>query len=135
MDINRVELRGNLGKDPEIFEPTTDRGLMVKLSLATNIRYRDRSGKEVEQTEWHNIVCFDWSAEVARTFRKGIKVSLEGYLRNRTYENEQGKRTVVEVVVRDLHEVKAPPRNESQADSTPARHSNDAPASAEPNYH
>jgi single-strand DNA-binding protein len=135
MDLNQVRVRGNLGKDPVFFEATNERAAMASFSLATNVRYRDRSGKEVERTEWHNIVLYDWCAEVARGYSVGTKVDVEGYLRTRKYESADGKGSVVEIVGRDIHEVKLPPRSE-RGDNAPAQPQQAGhPAEAEPNYH
>ena len=135
MDVNQVRLRGNLGKDPVFFEATNDRADMASLSLATNVRYRDRSGKEVERTEWHHIVLYDWCADVARDYRVGTKVDVEGYLRTRKYESAEGKSSVVEIVGRDIHEVKWPLRTE-RGDNAPARQNQTGISDeSEPNYH
>lgn len=97
--INRVQLLGNLGADPEFKE--LDGGKSVaKFSLATH--YKNANGEE--QTQWHNLIAWGKTAEiVANYLTKGNRVAIEGRLNNRSYEDKQGvKRYVTEIVVNDL---------------------------------
>lgn len=96
--VNKVILIGNLGKDPEI--RTMESGRKVaNFPLATTEVYRDRSGERVETTEWHNIVLWGPSAEVAEKYlRKGMQVFIEGKLRTRSYEDKEGaKKYITEI--------------------------------------
>lgn len=96
--VNKVILIGNLGKDPEI--RTMESGRKVaNFPLATTEVYKDRSGERVETTEWHNIVLWGPSAEVAEKYlRKGMQVFIEGKLRTRSYEDKEGaKKYITEV--------------------------------------
>jgi hypothetical protein len=62
--INKVILIGNLGKDPEV--KYTPQGTPVaKLTLATNERFKDKSGEWQDRTEWHNVVLWQRLAEIA----------------------------------------------------------------------
>lgn len=97
--LNRIELIGNVGKDPEI--RTFDNGDKVaSLSLATSERYKDRKGELREVTEWHNITVFGSQADnVERIIVKGTLLFVEGRLRSREYEDREGvTRKAVEVV-------------------------------------
>src|SRR5262249_13435060 len=78
--VNKVILIGNLGKDPEV--KYTPSGVPVaKLTLATNERYKDKSGEWQERTEWHNVVLWQRLAEIAGEYlKKGGKVYIEGRL-------------------------------------------------------
>ena len=61
--LNRVQLIGNLGKDPEI--KYTPQGTPVaKITLATNERFKDKAGEWQDRTEWHNIVLWQRLAEI-----------------------------------------------------------------------
>ena len=90
--INKVILVGNVGQDPQV--RTMQNGQkVVNFSLATSDRWRDRqSGEQKEQTEWHRIVVFNSNlADVAeRMLQKGTKLYLEGSLRTRKWQNQQG---------------------------------------------
>lgn len=89
--INKVILIGNLGKDPEVRH--LDNGVKVtRFSLATTESYKDRDGNRKEQTEWHNIVLWRGLAEVAERFlKKGNTIYIEGKIRNRQWEDKEGK--------------------------------------------
>jgi len=67
--VNKVILVGNLGKDPEV--KYTPSGVPVaKFSLATNERYKDKSGEWQDRTEWHNIVAWQRLAEIIGEYVK-----------------------------------------------------------------
>ena len=90
--INKVILVGNVGQDPQVRTMQSGQKV-VSFSLATSYRWRDRqSGEQKEQTEWHRIVIFNPNlAEVAeRMLQKGTKLYLEGSLRTRKWQNQQG---------------------------------------------
>jgi single-strand DNA-binding protein len=101
--INKVILIGRLGKDPEIksFENGAKR---ASFTLATSESRRDKEGNRVEQTEWHNIVCWRNLAEIAEKYLiKGKLIYLEGKLRTRSWEETNGmKRYMTEVEVSTL---------------------------------
>ena len=90
--INKVILVGNVGQDPQI--RTMQNGQKVaSFSLATSDRWRDRqTGEQKEQTEWHRVVIFNSNlVEVAeRMLQKGTKLYIEGSLRTRKWQNQQG---------------------------------------------
>ncbi len=97
--INKVILIGNLGRDPEV--RTLESGTMVaKFPVATNERYRDKSGEWQTLTEWHDIVVWRGLAERAeRDLKKGSLVYVEGKLTHRKYQDRDGiERYVTEVV-------------------------------------
>jgi len=103
MHFNIVCLSGNLGADPEL-KFTASSKAVCNMRLATNRRYTDASGNLQERTDWHRIVVFGKQAEAcAQHLKKGRLVGVEGELRSRTYEAQDGtKRTVVEVVARSV---------------------------------
>lgn len=90
--INKVILIGNLGADPEV-RYTTNNVAIANLSLATSESWRDKNtGETVEQTEWHRVVCYRRLAEIAGEYlRKGSKVYIEGRLRTRKWQDQQGQ--------------------------------------------
>lgn len=100
MSLNKVQLIGNVGKDPEV--RYLDSGVAVAtFPLATTDRaYTLANGTQVpERTEWHNIVLWRGLAETAEKYvRKGDKLYIEGKIRSRSYDDQNGvKRYVVEI--------------------------------------
>ncbi|MCX6155492.1 MAG: single-stranded DNA-binding protein [Candidatus Kapabacteria bacterium] len=96
--LNRAQLIGNLGKDPEM--RTTPSGSSVcSFSLATTDSYKDKNGSNQESTEWHNIVLWDKLAEIAHQYlKKGSRIFIEGKIKNRSYEGKDGNtRYITEV--------------------------------------
>jgi single-strand DNA-binding protein len=90
MSLNKVMLIGNVGTDPEVryLDGNTK---VATFRLATTERYRDRNGETRENTEWHSIVAWRQSADVAERFiRKGTSLFIEGRLRTRTWTDQQG---------------------------------------------
>ena len=109
MSLNKVMLIGNVGRDPEVryLDGNGQNGQGTKVAtftLATSERYRDRSGELRENTEWHNIVAWRQSADVAEKFvRKGTQLYIEGRLRTRSYTDPQGvKKYTTEITVDSL---------------------------------
>jgi len=97
--VNKVILVGNLGKDPEVRH--LENGTAVaNFTIATSESYKDREGNRVDQTEWHNVVVWRKLAEIAENYlKKGSQIYLEGKLRTRSWEDQQGnKRYTTEVV-------------------------------------
>ena len=90
--INKVILVGNVGQEPQV--RTMNNGQKVaSFSLATSDRWRDKnSGEQKEQTEWHRIVVFQPGLVdvVERMLQKGTKLYIEGSLRTRKWQNQQG---------------------------------------------
>jgi single-strand DNA-binding protein len=100
---NKVQLIGHLGIDPEVKEFKSGKKV-AKLSMATSDIYRDREGKKVSQTQWHNLVIWGKLADIAEQYlHKGSEVAVEGRLSYRSYDDSEGnKRYYTEVVVNDL---------------------------------
>ena len=103
--LNRVQLVGNVGKDPEV-RTTQDGRKIVNLSLATSESWTDKnSGERKERTEWHRVVIFnDRLADVAEKYvAKGSKIFVEGALQTRKWTDQQGQeRYSTEVVVQQF---------------------------------
>jgi single-strand DNA-binding protein len=100
MSVNKIILIGNVGKEPEV--KYYDNGVSVaNFSLATTERgYTAANGTQVpDRTEWQNIVLWRGLAEVAEKYvHKGSKIYIEGKIRTRSYDDQQGvKRYVTEV--------------------------------------
>ena len=93
--VNKVILLGNLGKDPDIM--TFENGVKKSsFSVATNESYKDKDGKWVEQTEWHNVVL--WRLQAEKNLIKGDTVYIEGKLKTRSWDDKDGiKRYTTEI--------------------------------------
>jgi single-strand DNA-binding protein len=102
--VNKVILIGNLGKDPEV-KYTPQGTAVAKITLATNERFKDKSGTWQDRTEWHNVVLWQRLAEIAGEYlKKGGKVYIEGRLQTRSWDDKQTnqKKYMTEVVANDL---------------------------------
>lgn len=103
--LNKVQLIGNLGKDPEV-RHTQDGRAIVNFSLATTESWRDKStGERKEKTEWHTIVIFNEGlAKVAEQYlKKGSSVYVEGQLQTRKWVDKNGDdRYSTEVVLQNF---------------------------------
>ncbi|MBM6844659.1 single-stranded DNA-binding protein [Phocaeicola plebeius] len=103
--LNKVQLIGNLGKDPDV--RTLDGGSKVcQFTLATTEKgYTLQNGTKVpDKTEWHNIVMWKGLADVAEKYlHKGDKIYVEGKIRTRSYEdNNKVRRYVTEIFVDNM---------------------------------
>lgn len=116
--VNKVILIGNVGKDPEV-KYTPSGVALAKFSLATNEKFKDKSGEWQERTEWHNVLAWQRLAEVVGEYvQKGTKLFIEGRLQTSSWEdrNSGEKKYRVEIVARDIVLLGA-----RDADSDPGR--------------
>lgn len=99
--VNKVILIGNLGADPDVrYMPSGD--AVANCRIATSEAWKDKqSGELHERTEWHNVVFFGRTAETVKQYlRKGSKIYVEGKLRTRKWQTQDGQdRYTTEVVV------------------------------------
>ena len=127
--VNKVILIGNLGKNPYVVAFPQDRhdetsNLVKKASfpLATTEYRRNKDGERIEQTEWHNVVCWRSLAEIAeKILRKGTQIYVEGKLQTRSWEDKDGNKRYITEVVADNFTVIA---NRNRQDEQPS-HEND----------
>lgn len=100
--VNKVILVGNLGADPEV-KSFQNGGRVANLRIATSESWKDRNtGERQERTEWHNVAIFSEGlvGVVERFLRKGSKIYVEGQLRTRKWQDQQGQdRYTTEVVL------------------------------------
>ena len=108
---NKVQLIGNLGKDPEVKNLTSGK-IKANFSLATSENYRNAQGEKVTDTQWHNVVAWGKIAEIAENYlQKGNKVAIEGKLVHRVYDDSEGqKRYITEVVANSVMMLDAKPK-------------------------
>ena len=87
---NKVTLRGNLGKAPEVKTLDTNRKV-ARISVASNEVYKNSNGEKVVHTTWHNIVMWGKLAELAESsLNKGTEIAIDGKLINRNYTDKNG---------------------------------------------
>lgn len=106
--MNKVILIGNLTKDPEL--RTTPSGKQVcKCSIATNESYKDQSGQWKQIADYHNLVIWgNRAGAFAQYNRKGSKVSIEGKVKTRSYQDNQGVTKYITEIVVDNFEFLTP---------------------------
>ena len=100
---NKVQLIGNLGNDPEVITLESGKKL-AKISIATNDSYKNAEGEKVTDTQWHNVIAWNKTAEIMEKYlQKGNEVAIEGKLTSRSYEDKDGvKKFVTEIVCNEL---------------------------------
>lgn len=123
--LNKVQLIGNLGQDPEI--KNLDGGNKIaNFSVATSESYTSKSGEKVTNTEWHRCVVYGKGAEIIEKYvKKGSRLYLEGSIKTRSWDDKDGvKKYATEITVRDFKFL-------SSADNSaaPQQEPNNAPAS------
>lgn len=120
--LNKVQLIGNLTRDPELrYTPTG--AAVCSFGLATNRNWTTDQGEKHDEAEFHNIVAWNKLAELCSQFLiKGRKVYLEGRLATRTWQAQDGtQKTRTEIVISDMILLDSKrPENES-ADQIPER--------------
>ena len=107
MAVNKVILVGNVGKDPEVKYFDND-NVKVNFPLATSERgYTTSSGTQVpERTEWHNIVCWRGLAQIVEKFvKKGTQLYIEGKIRSRSYDDQNGVKRYITEIYADTVEI------------------------------
>ncbi len=100
---NNVRLIGRLGQNPDVKELDGGKKL-AKFSLATSESHRDEKGEKVTETQWHNLIAWGKTADIASKYLvKGKEIAIEGKLSTRNYTDKEGiKRYVTEVVVSEI---------------------------------
>ena len=102
--INKVILVGNLGADPETrYMPSGS--AVTNLSVATSESWKDKqTGEQKERTEWHKVAMFNRLAEIAAEYlKKGSQVYIEGKLRTRKWQDQNGQdRWTTEIIADEM---------------------------------
>ncbi len=102
--VNKVIIIGNIGQDPEIkYMPSG--GAVTNVSIATSESWKDKTtGQPQERTEWHRVVFFNRLGEIAGQYlKKGSKVYIEGSLRTRKWQAQDGTdRYTTEIVANEM---------------------------------
>lgn len=138
--INKVILVGNVGVDPEVrYMPNGN--AVASFSVATSESWKDKTtGEKQEKTEWHRVVCFNRLGEIAGEYiRKGSKLYVEGSLRTRKWQDQQGQdKYTTEIIASDVQMLDSKGGSASsyddmpQAQSTAPAYQNSAPRQQQP---
>jgi single-strand DNA-binding protein len=110
--LNRVQLIGRLGKDPEgKFTPTGKK--VAHFSVAISNRWKSKEGETQEYTEWVNVEAWGRLGEVCQEYlRKGSLVFLEGRLKTDRYENNGETKFYTKVVMLSMQMLDRKPNEE-----------------------
>lgn len=100
--LNKVQLIGNLGKDPEIrFTPEGKQ--VAKFSMAANRTYKNKDGESIEDTQWFNIEAWTGLAKVVEDhLKKGDRIYIEGRLKTESYDKDGETKYFTKVVVQQM---------------------------------
>ncbi|NJB82169.1 single-stranded DNA-binding protein [Wenyingzhuangia aestuarii] len=100
---NRVQLIGHLGAAPIMKEFGKDKKV-ASFSLATKETFYSKEGERKEDTQWHNLVCWNKTAEIANQYLdKGSHIAIEGRITTEEWEDKNGtKRYTTKIVVSEL---------------------------------
>jgi single-strand DNA-binding protein len=133
MYLNKAMIFGNLTRDPEL--KSLPSGMQVcTFSLATNRVYKDKDGKRVEQTDYHNVAVFGRQAETsAQYLKKGASAYVEGRLQTRSWDADGVKQYRTEIIA---DRVQFGPRSGGAqgGESAPAQGAAPAPQGSAPEY-
>lgn len=100
--LNRVQLLGRLGKDPE-FKATSGGADVCNFSLATSEPYTDKNGQKQEKTEWHKIIVWGKLGELCNKYMtKGSQCLVEGRLQTRSWEKDGVTKYMTEIVANNV---------------------------------
>ena len=100
--LNRIQLIGHLGKDPEVrFTPKGSK--VTTFSLAVSRRWKSSTGEDKESTDWFNVEAWGRLGEVCKQYlHKGRLVFLEGQLRTDRYDHEGETRYYTKVIASQM---------------------------------
>jgi single-strand DNA-binding protein len=128
-DLNLVIISGRLGKDPEI--RNTERASIASFSLAVGDGYKNKQGEQVDRTHWINCVSFREKlneAVIEKYVFKGSKVTIQGTLQQRTWEDKDGNtRYALDVVIDSLFLGERPQQSDSTVRQVIAEGNNPEP--------
>ncbi len=117
MQKNRIEIAEMLAAKPEtrfLLSGTK----VANVRMGENYSYRDREGKQIGNTNWHNLVFYDELAALAGSYEKGDNLFVEGMIQQRKFTPKDGsERTVQEIIVRSCHLIAAPRSRQLETDA------------------
>lgn len=125
MDLNQVQLIGRATRDAEL-KQTPNGTSVATVSIATGEKYKDSSGKDVENTEFSNIVFWGKLAEICDKYlTKGKRVYISGKLKTRNWEDKDSKKKMyrTEIIARDLILLDGGKKKEDEFSESDKKHS------------
>lgn len=101
--LNKVQIIGNLTRDPEVRQ-TPNGQTVATIGVATNRKWKDKSGQPQEDVEFHSVVVWGRLAEICQQYlKKGAKTYFEGRLKTRNWEDPDGKKNYrTEIVAENM---------------------------------
>jgi single-strand DNA-binding protein len=119
MYLNKVQLIGNITRDPEL-KALPNGTKVVNIPMATNRTWKDAKGDKQQSTEYHNVIAFGKQAEViAQYIKKGSSMYIDGRLQTRTWEDKDNRKQYrTEVVIESFQ---FGPKPTSQSTTTAAK--------------
>lgn len=92
MDLNKATIIGRLTRDPETRQIPSGQ-TVTTFSVATNFRWKDKSGQQQDKPEYHNVVCWRRLGEIAGQYlKKGSRVYMEGRIQTRSWDDQNGQK-------------------------------------------
>ncbi len=102
MYLNKVQVIGNVTKDPEV-KALPNGSKVANFSVATNRTWKDKEGVKKEEVEFHNVVAFGVQADlIERYVKKGSQLYVEGRLQTRSWEADGKKNYKTEIVMENM---------------------------------
>lgn len=122
MSLNKAQLIGNLGQDPEL-RSTPSGESVCEFSVATNEKWKGKDGQMQERVEWHKVTVWGKNADnCAKYLHKGSKAYIEGRIRTRSWEDKEGTtRYTTEIVAQKVDFL------DPKSGGKPDRHSDPGP--------
>lgn len=121
-NVNKVIILGRLGGDPETRQ-TPGGHTVTNFNVATSEFFTDKAGVKQEKTEWHRIVAWNRTAEIAAKYlTKGREVYIEGALQTRSWDDpkhEGVKRYITEIKALSIQLIGSAPNGGSRPDKQP----------------
>lgn len=120
--VNKVILLGHLGQDPEMrYQPS---GVAIaNFNMATSESFKDKDGNKQERTEWHRVVFFNRTAEIAGEYlRKGSQAYIEGRIRTRKWTDKDGQDRYTTEIVGDRLQLIGGRRSDGDGGNSAAPH-------------
>ena len=128
--VNKVIIIGNVGANPEV-RYTPSGSAVANFNVATNEAWKDSNGNQQERVEWHRIVAWGKLGEICGEYlKKGSHIYLEGRLRTRSWEDQNGnRRYTTEILASDIQMLDKKPQNTvAPAEASAAGRTSPAPA-------
>lgn len=134
--LNKVQLIGRLGADPEI-KNLSNEGKLCNLSIATDYSFKSKTGEVITTTDWHRVTAFGNICEhIIKICHKGDAIYVEGRLHTRSYDDKDGnKKYLTEVLGESYIFFSLKKSNENSPDPFESSNQNSPPPATEPVDH